>query len=124
MTLATFKGLYAPTFFFLKDQDKQNQDHQDQNQLPYTRRATPFQPSKKGKSRAVQDAEFERERAWLVEKLAMDDQEIAEKVNEEEYEDCEDGIECGCCFSTYPFVSSPFIIFSCFGSILSRCRIK
>jgi E3 ubiquitin-protein ligase RNF216 len=95
---------------FLKDQEKQHQERQQQNQAvkyPYTRRATPYHPSKKGKTRAIHDAEFELERNWLIEELAKDDQEIAEKINEEEYEDCGDGIECGCCFSTYPFVSLP-----------------
>jgi TRIAD3 protein (E3 ubiquitin-protein ligase RNF216) len=40
-----------------------------------------------------------------LEEAAKKDLEIAESVNEEEYEDTGDGIECGCCFATYPFVS-------------------
>jgi TRIAD3 protein (E3 ubiquitin-protein ligase RNF216) len=41
-----------------------------------------------------------------MEKLAMHDQEVAEKVDEG-YEDCGDGVECGCCFSTYPVRKFP-----------------
>lgn len=37
--------------------------------------------------------------------VEMADAQVAEKMNNQEYEDCGDGIECGCCFSTYPFVS-------------------
>lgn len=110
MTLATYNGFYAPTFFFLRQKDKQLRQPHEAVKHPYTSRSTPFQPSKKGKHRAMHDAEFEQERAWLIRELAKDDQEIAEKVNEQEYEDSGDGIECGCCFSTYPFVSFPFQI--------------
>lgn len=61
------------------------------------------QPKKrKGKGKAAQrsDAEFEKERAWLVRKLQDDATANAEDDDVEEGE----GFECGCCFSTYPFV--------------------
>lgn len=50
------------------------------------------------------DTEFDQERAWILEQIAKKDLELAEAINEEEYEDSGGGIECGCCFSTYPFV--------------------
>jgi TRIAD3 protein (E3 ubiquitin-protein ligase RNF216) len=112
MSLANFNRLYAPTYFSLQDQARQHQQLEQQNQVviyPYTRRAIPFRPSRKGKGRAIHDAEFEQERAWLLEELTKDVLAVAENANEE-YEDCGDGIECGCCFSAYPFVSPPFNI--------------
>ena len=58
------------------------------------------------------DSEFDRERLWLMEKLEADvvkeDEALAEQLNEQEYEETGDGIECGCCFATYPFVSRAF----------------
>lgn len=125
--MSAFGGFYGPTYFFLKDQEGQNQELLDLNQavnLPYTRRVTPFQPSKKGKKREIQDPELEREHAWVLEELARRDQQIAEKVNEEEYEVCGDGIECGCCFSEYPFVGDPLETMSPLNLIPSRYRIR
>lgn len=58
-----------------------------------------------GKGKAKHDAYFDQERQWLLLKLQGDVVEIdAEELDEEEYEDNGDGIECGCCFSNYPFV--------------------
>jgi E3 ubiquitin-protein ligase RNF216 len=51
----------------------------------------------KGKGR--HDLEFEKERAWVIKKLQEDA--AAGLDNEEDG----DGFECGCCFTTYPFVS-------------------
>ena len=68
----------------------------------------------KGKEKALShnDEEFEEERAWVVAKAQEDaehaDAALAEKLNEQEYEESGDGIECGCCFSTYPFVRTAF----------------
>lgn len=42
----------------------------------------------------------------LYENAIHEDEALAEKLNEQEYEQTGDGIECGCCFSTYPFVSA------------------
>ena len=52
-----------------------------------------------------EDPEFEAERAWILEQLAEGEGGKVQEEKEEEYEDNGDGIECGCCFSTYPFVS-------------------
>ena len=62
----------------------------------------------KGKGIARSDPEFDRERKWIVRKLlersVAKDSEVAEGLNEKEYEDAGAGIECGCCFTDYPFV--------------------
>lgn len=62
----------------------------------------------KGKGVARSDPEFDQERAWLVRKLeerkVAKDPEVAAQLNEKEYEDAGAGIECGCCFTDYPFV--------------------
>jgi len=60
----------------------------------------------------MQDAEYEQERRWLLDHLeetkngsiagpSSSNNDVAE---EEEDEECEDGIECGCCFAKYAFV--------------------
>ena len=93
-------GLYAPTYLYLAEE-------QNRPPLPYHLNVSTSRTT--GKKKAAYDEEFERERAWLLMKLQGDvemaDAQVAEKMNNQEYEDCGDGIECGCCFSTYPFVS-------------------
>lgn len=78
----------------------------NQKPLPYNAKSKPSRMTGKGK--AKQDPEFDKEREWLLLKLQGDatanDVQVAEEMNEQEYEECGDGIECGCCFSTYPFV--------------------
>ena len=49
------------------------------------------------------DPEFDRERDWLLEKLQLEAIASTQPVMEDSGE-CLDGIECGCCFSDYPFV--------------------
>jgi TRIAD3 protein (E3 ubiquitin-protein ligase RNF216) len=93
-------ALYAPTHLFLAE------EKQTKKPLPYITKTTPSRVTGKGK--AKQDLEFDKEKEWLLLKLqgdvALNDSQVAEEMNEQEYEDCGDGIECGCCFSTYPFV--------------------
>lgn len=56
-----------------------------------------------GKHRQITDEEFEKERAWLVARLEATP--LADKPGAETGMGEEDGdIECGCCFSTSPFV--------------------
>jgi len=93
---------------------------------PYIPKKTAARSSK-GKGRQLRDDEFEREREWVLsmEKqiASKEDAVIAEKLNEQEYEECGDGIECGCCFSSHPFVSLR-ILSTCF-SASERCtRIR
>lgn len=101
--------LYVPTYFSLDAEQKSGK-------LSYKPKST-TRTSNKGKGKEVlkTDAEFEREREWLLAKLEADavdkDAALAEKLNEKEYEETGDGIECGCCFSTYPFVSQTMSMF-------------
>ena len=50
------------------------------------------------------DPEFEKERAWLIRKLQ---EEVAAGMDNT-MEDEGEGFECGCCFSSYPFVRLSF----------------
>lgn len=92
--LASNMNFYAPAYFALRQQ---------MNMLskPFKLKATPTRLIGKGKRH---DQEFERERAWLVQKLASDGSHPGVLGSIFEDEECEDGIECGCCFSVYAFV--------------------
>lgn len=72
---------------------------------PYTKKQNPYRP--KGKGAMVQDPELDLEIAFIQNKqqddAVKDDEALAEQLNEEEYETNGDGIECGCCFTDYPF---------------------
>ncbi|KAL0071545.1 hypothetical protein AAF712_001402 [Marasmius tenuissimus] len=101
-TLVSKKSLYAPTYFLLET------DRKSGNPLPYVpKKITHRRATAKGKGIAHVDSELETEREWLVQKLAGDiagsDGQLAQQLNQQEYEENGDGIECGCCFSTYPF---------------------
>ena len=68
----------------------------------------------KGKKVARQDPEFDRERHWLLQKL-QEDAEVAAQITvipEDTLTAEGEGIECGCCFSSYPFVRSRGIRFT------------
>ncbi|KAJ3874538.1 hypothetical protein F5051DRAFT_335588, partial [Lentinula edodes] len=94
-TLFAHGVLYAPTHLCLCDEKRRG--------LPFN--YIPVQPintsSLKGKGRALEDAEFEREHAWLLEKLKDEDVKLDETTAEQL--DRQGSIECGCCFGTYPF---------------------
>ena len=75
---------------------------------PFKWKSTPKKPSSKGKRH---DPEFEKELAWLQEVIHGDTNEEngqSQTMDGDDGDDddgeCEDGIECGCCFSTYAFV--------------------
>lgn len=88
-------SLYAPTHLFLRQQLKLNP-------LPFRPKVTPTRWTGKGKHH---DAEFERELAWLLDFSKGEVDKVSVPLQQEEDDDeCEDGIECGCCFSTYAFV--------------------
>lgn len=92
-------GLYAPTYLFLKEE-------QTQKPLPYHTKSAPSRMTGKGK--AKQDLEFDKEREWLLLKMQGDvalEDKIMDETDEQGHENCDDGIECGCCFSSNPFVS-------------------
>ncbi|KAJ7343378.1 hypothetical protein DFH08DRAFT_872523 [Mycena albidolilacea] len=90
-TLLTHHSLYAPTYIFLAEEKRGPV-------LPYTPKTIPSRLPAKGKRKALQDAEFEQEREWIQSRVQVDIIDL-----EEESGECEDGIECGCCFSNYPF---------------------
>lgn len=98
-------GYYAITFFVLEEDQTVDPKPYRQNNQPRTN------ANNKGKGVARSDPEFDRERAWLLRKLQerriAKDIEVAAQLNEKEYEDAGAGIECGCCFTDYPFVRSP-----------------
>ncbi len=66
-------------------------------------------PRHKGKGKRVQkhEAELEKELQWIREKLDEEEAKRAAEVEEELRLEEEGGIECGCCFSEYPFVRTP-----------------
>ncbi|KAJ4488145.1 hypothetical protein J3R30DRAFT_3433416 [Lentinula aciculospora] len=100
-TLYTYKSLYAPTHLHFLEEKKRGPP------FAYVPKKTLYKPSSKGKHPALEDLEFEQERSWLLQKLKEDeikmDVAVAEQINQQEYEDCGEGIECGCCFTAYPF---------------------
>ncbi|GLB44121.1 putative in Between Ring fingers [Lyophyllum shimeji] len=107
--LTQHNGLYAPTHLYLLEQEKTQQERRDAGErvnLPYNKRVTPFRPKGKGAA-SVQDEDFEAERKWLVAELTgtntADADAGVEDANDASDGECEDGIECGCCFSKFRF---------------------
>ncbi|KAJ3495887.1 hypothetical protein NMY22_g19881 [Coprinellus aureogranulatus] len=117
--LAGKNGLYAPTYLEIRD---------DEEKVSRGEEVRLYKPKKgggyggvKGKGKEVRDEVFEEEKRWLDAFLdggtarsssqaqAPNDGHGADKVDGEEDDDDEnlvdDGtfVECGCCFSTYPF---------------------
>lgn len=95
-SLNSFDGRYAPTYISLAEQQEQYEVGKHSKRpvkLPYKRKKIAFRPNNKGKNKALYDEEFEKERAWVVQEVMDCDDE------------CEGGIECGCCFASYRFVS-------------------
>jgi TRIAD3 protein (E3 ubiquitin-protein ligase RNF216) len=90
-------SLYAPTYLFLVDEQESD------DPLPYALKTIPTRPSTKGKRRALHDAEFDKEREWIL--LELDKHTQIQPIEEEEEElPPGEGIECGCCFANYAFV--------------------
>lgn len=100
---------YAPTHLLLTRE-------LEQESLPFRLKSTSTVVSK-GKAR--QDPEFDKEREWVLLGVANSDSEqdaaLAASINEQEYEDTGESIECGCCFSGYPFVRIRFLL--CMGHV-------
>ncbi|KAL6307320.1 hypothetical protein BKA93DRAFT_727613 [Sparassis latifolia] len=90
--------LYAPTYMYVFEERKSGN-------LPYKRKTIRARGKGKGVERL--DADLEKEKEWvklkLQETVVRRDPEVAEKLNKQESEEAGDGIECGCCFSSYPF---------------------
>lgn len=88
---------YAPVHLFLAAK---------RDPPPYYPKSLPSRVS--GKGREKHDPEFEAERQWLLQQqnasASTDVQPLPDPTNDDDAcEECEDGIECGCCFSLYPF---------------------
>ncbi|THH12108.1 hypothetical protein EW146_g7819 [Bondarzewia mesenterica] len=126
--LAVNNNLYAPTHLCLLKERQSGS-----GKLPYVpqdpaARTRRVNAKKKGKRKAaLHDAEFAQERIWLLTKLARDALEIVKGPADVENaqapaevenaqapaeastsaqvfeDDVADGIECGCCFTEYPF---------------------
>lgn len=97
-TLLLKRRFYAPTHLFLAEK---------RDPPPYVPKSIPSRVS--GKGREKHDPEFEAERRWLLQRqdapVSADVQPLPDQTNDNDAcEECEDGIECGCCFSSYPFV--------------------
>lgn len=75
-----------------------------------TNRMLTFAPKLKVRAKGwlVPTQNLTRSGAWLVGKLrerrTAKDSQVAAQLNEKEYEEAGAGIECGCCFTDYPFV--------------------
>ena len=108
--LAVHLNLYAPTYLYLQ-KERRGAKLPYVPELPKNRKRR-VSAKKKGKRKAaLHDAEFLRERTWLLAKLAQDAANIGkepavEGTSAQEIVEEVDGIECGCCFTEYPFVSS------------------
>jgi hypothetical protein len=97
-------GLYAPAYILLLEQE-------NDPSRPYKRK-TRRTAARKGK--AVSDPDFDAERAWIVECYhARGTQANATTVvvaEDNEKEDPNALIECGCCFTDYTFVRLKFFL--------------
>ncbi|KAI0691586.1 hypothetical protein C8Q76DRAFT_634530 [Earliella scabrosa] len=94
-TFVSHNALYAPTYLALQEQ-------QASHAPPYKKMA---RGRTKGKGKRVQrhDPELEKEMQWIQEKREEEDAKRAAEIAEELRVQEEGGIECGCCFSEYPF---------------------
>ncbi|KAI0640872.1 hypothetical protein C8Q79DRAFT_1014714 [Trametes meyenii] len=118
-TITAHSLLYAPTFLALRE-------HRTRRPLPYK---PVTRPRPKGKGKAVQqhDDEFERELQWVRAKVAEEEAKKAAEVAEEDRLRSEGGIECGCCFSEYPFdkmVQCPEAHLFCMSCMLTYAETK
>lgn len=97
------KGLYVPAYLQLLANSKLPI-------LPYKQKVIAYRS--KGKAPLVEDPEFTTEREWLIHKLQEGGLVPVETGSSQQSvtpNDIEDGIECGCCFTSYPFVCMIFL---------------
>ncbi|KAF8515364.1 hypothetical protein BU17DRAFT_51893 [Hysterangium stoloniferum] len=93
--LSSNKELYAPTYLYLAYEI-------ETGDLPYKKKRAISRV--KGKDRQLYDEEFNKERDWLANHLAsVKTANPTEGDHGSDDGECEDGIECGCCFSTFSF---------------------
>ncbi|KAI0665506.1 hypothetical protein C8Q78DRAFT_986254 [Trametes maxima] len=118
-TLNAHGLLYAPTFLALRE-------HRTLKPLPYKPVTRP-RPKGKGKGIQQHDDEFERELQWVRAKLEEEEAKKAEEAAEELRLQEEGGIECGCCFTEYPFdkmVQCPEAHLFCTSCMLTYAETK
>ncbi|KAL1757518.1 hypothetical protein FB107DRAFT_209062 [Schizophyllum commune] len=115
--------LYAPAYLALAEEAKQPNP-------PYTRKSNPYRPGK-GKTPERFDADFEQERAFILrirrEEQQKRDAELAEELIEKQAEESGEVIECGCCFTSYPFfkmIQCPDAHLFCKDCMLSYAETK
>lgn len=93
------EGHYASTYLYLLQHDT----------TPIS--VVPVAPNlgkrgKPGSKQFLDEEEFQKEHTWLVQKLeAGHGSPVPDSASEHLREG--EGVECGCCFTTYPFVSFP-----------------
>jgi len=106
-SLRSFNGFYAPTHLFLLEKYEKHEarKHQKINFIKcslwkrrlYSRSRSPPSPPNIGVSLEIlHNEEFSRERAWLI-------QEVMDRAGS--------GVECGCCFAIFRFVSITSCLF-------------
>lgn len=98
-SLSLHSGHYAPTYLYLLQSGAT-----PTSAVP----VTPILGKRKGKGTgnksSLDEKEFVKEHAWLVQKLESHRGSPAPDSTTQDVEEGEE-IECGCCFSSYPFVS-------------------
>ncbi|KAL1746733.1 hypothetical protein HDZ31DRAFT_33489, partial [Schizophyllum fasciatum] len=91
--------LYAPAYLALAEESKGQK-------LPYKQKSVPYRVGK-GKMADRTDDDLEKEREFVLQKKREEEEQrdaaLAEQMIEKEYEESGEGIECGCCFTSYPF---------------------
>ena len=112
--MAISNSLYAPAYLTLRAQQKTVP-------LPY-RPLTRARSKGKGKRVQRRDEELEAEIRWVQETLEEEEVQHVTQVAEAEVEEEEGGIECGCCFTDYPFVSDPALELAFHRSLVSPTR--
>ncbi|RDB18270.1 hypothetical protein Hypma_000660 [Hypsizygus marmoreus] len=70
--LKSFRSFYSPTHLYLLKEEKRHKEQLRNKQkivLPYVPNVTPLEPGYNGKGRALYDADFDQERAWLLQEM-------------------------------------------------------
>lgn len=116
--LSLHRNFYAPAYLRLREDMKRPSP-------PFKAKAT----ASRAQSKMIyHDDEYKLEREWLLQKLRSEtEQPEAGPSNDPAPNDdgeCEDGIECGCCFSSYEFVSSDILTSLLQNLIYSRIPIQ
>jgi TRIAD3 protein (E3 ubiquitin-protein ligase RNF216) len=99
--LSLHSGRYAPAYIYLLQHGAI-----PTSALPIA--PNPGKKKRKGgkKKSSLDEEEFLREHTWLIQKLEKhQNSPVMASTTQDDAKEEGDGIECGCCFSNYPFVS-------------------